>query len=129
MLLSTIADLDVVFVGGKGGVGKTTVASTLAMARALAGDRVLVVSTDPAHNLGHLWDTTVGDALVRLTPDLASGGYVDGLEIDPSATLDRHLAAVGRTMRRMLPERMRPHAEQHLALAREAPGSFEAAVL
>ena len=129
MLLSTIADLDVVFVGGKGGVGKTTVASTLAMARALSGDRVLVVSTDPAHNLGHLWGTTVGDALVRLTSAPASSGYVDGLEIDPSATLDRHLAAVGRTMHRMLPERMRPHAERHLALAREAPGSFEAAVL
>lgn len=132
MLLSTVGGLRVVFVGGKGGVGKTTVASTVAVARALEGARVLVVSTDPAHNLGHLWDRAVGDDPVRLatfTEDASAGGVVDGMEIDPRATLDRHLASVERTMRRMLPERMRPHAERHLEMAREAPGSFEAAVL
>lgn len=131
MLLSTVRGLRVVFVGGKGGVGKTTVASTLAVARALEGARVLVVSTDPAHNLGHLWDRTVGDDPVRLATftDTPGGGVIDGLEIDPRATLDRHLASVERTMRRMLPERMRPHAERHLEMAREAPGSFESAVL
>lgn len=132
MLLKSIDGLRVVFVGGKGGVGKTTVASSLAVAQALRGNSVLVVSTDPAHNLGHLWDREVGDSPVRLTtfPDgQAAGGYIDGMEIDPKATLDRHLASVERTMRRMLPERMRPHADRHLALAREAPGSFESAVL
>ncbi|WP_029088966.1 ArsA family ATPase [Brevibacterium album] len=134
MLLNTVSGLRVLFVGGKGGVGKTTVASTLAVARALEGARVLVVSTDPAHNLGHLWEREVGDAPVRLATfdapaEGSSPGHVDGLEIDPRATLDRHLRSVGETMRRMLPERMRPHAERHLELAREAPGSFESAVL
>src|SRR5690606_34859372 len=61
--------------------------------------------------------------------EFEGGGTVDGLEIDPGATIDRHFAAVGATMRRLLPERMRPHAERHLELAREAPGSHEAAVL
>lgn len=132
MLLSSVDGLRVVFVGGKGGVGKTTVASSLAVARAQSGQRVLVVSTDPAHNLGHLWDRKVGDAPARLitfTDGQGVGGYIDGMEIDPRATLERHLASVEHTMRRMLPERMRPHAERHLALAREAPGSFESAVL
>ena len=41
-----------VFFTGKGGVGKTTVASAVAVALADAGRRVLVVSTDPASNLG-----------------------------------------------------------------------------
>ncbi|MGH9144331.1 MAG: ArsA family ATPase, partial [Vicinamibacterales bacterium] len=40
------------FFGGKGGAGKTTSAAAYAGARAAAGDRVLVVSTDPAHSLG-----------------------------------------------------------------------------
>ena len=41
-----------VFFAGKGGVGKTTTASVFAWIRARAGERVLLVSTDPAHSLG-----------------------------------------------------------------------------
>lgn len=117
----------VLFVGGKGGVGKTSIASAVAVARARAGARVLVVSTDPAHNLGHLWDRPVGDDTVRLAT--YDDGHVDGLEIDPAATVDRHLAGVRSTMRRLLPERLRPQADRHLELAREAPGTHESAVL
>ena len=37
-----------IFFGGKGGVGKTSIASATAIALADAGKRVLLVSTDPA---------------------------------------------------------------------------------
>ena len=40
------------FIGGKGGVGKTTCAAAFAVAEASAGVRVLVASTDPAPSLG-----------------------------------------------------------------------------
>ncbi|USQ80767.1 ArsA family ATPase [Ornithinimicrobium faecis] len=114
---------DVLFVGGKGGVGKTAVASALGLAQARAGRPTLVVSTDPAHNLGHLWRREVGDSPVELAPLLR------GLEIDPTRTTDEHLRAVRTTMRRLMADHLQGEVDKHLDLARDAPGTHEAAVL
>ncbi|MBP2436856.1 ArsA family ATPase [Microbacterium amylolyticum] len=129
MLLTDIARRRVIFVGGKGGVGKTSLTSALALARARQGARVLVVSTDPAHNLGHLWQRAVGNSATLLWAAGDGPGRVDGIEIDPAATVDRHLAAVSETMTRMLPDRLHRAARAHLEQARDAPGTHESAVL
>ncbi len=49
-----LGDRRLLFFGGKGGVGKTTMANATGVALAKQGKKVLVVSTDPAHSLSHL---------------------------------------------------------------------------
>ncbi|HKJ11405.1 MAG TPA: ArsA family ATPase [Ornithinimicrobium sp.] len=123
MLLELIGGREVVFVGGKGGVGKTSVAGALALSSAEHGRRVLLVSTDPAHSLGHLFGMPVGDGFTEVVPGL------DACELDPERTMDIHLDAAERTMRRLMPEHLGAEVTKHLTLAREAPGAAEAAVL
>lgn len=128
MLLDLAADRRVLFIGGKGGVGKTSVSSAVGLHQARAGRRVLVVSTDPAHNLGHLWGRRVGDEPVLLADDQDSG-VLAGVEIDPSATIERHLQQVGATLRDFMPDHLHKQVDAHLELARQSPGTHESAIL
>lgn len=129
MLLDLVKRRRVIFLGGKGGVGKTITASAVALHQAATGRRVLLVSTDPAHNLGHLWDQSVGDDPVELFSDERTGGVLHGIEIDPQRTIDEHLAEVGATLRDFMPEHLHPQVTAHLKLSAHSPGTHESAIL
>lgn len=111
------------WVGGKGGVGKTTVAASLAVLAASRGKRVLVVSTDPAHSLGDVFDRQLGDTPRRLLPNL------DAMEIDPDREVEAHLARVVAQMRRYVAPEMMQELERQMRLTRQSPGTQEAALL
>jgi arsenite/tail-anchored protein-transporting ATPase len=113
----------VLFVGGKGGVGKTTVAAALAVHAAGRGRRCLVVSTDPAHSLGDVFDRAIGGDVTPL------GERLWGLEIEPEAEANRHITSVITEMKRLVHPRMYDVIERQLDLARDAPGTVEAALL
>jgi arsenite-transporting ATPase len=57
------APLQLLFLGGKGGVGKTTCAAAvaLALARRRPTARILLISTDPAHSVADVLDVPLGD--------------------------------------------------------------------
>ena len=97
-------ELSFIFVGGKGGVGKTTTSSALAIAlaqrRRAAGDTrdVLLLSTDPAHSLGDAfrqYDFAGGGATkVRGVPGLTV------MEVDPSVLLARETRSWAKIVRK-----------------------------
>lgn len=113
----------ILFVGGKGGVGKTTTAAALAMMAAEGGKKCLVVSTDPAHSLSDIFETKIGDKATSLNSNLS------GLEIDPDVEADRYIATVKSNMRDLVHPEMFSVVERQMSLARQAPGSLEAALL
>lgn len=78
----------ILLVTGKGGVGKTTVAATTALAAADAGYRTLVTSTDPAHSLSDALDIPLGD---RPTPVVER---LEGEQIDTQDQLERHWGSI-----------------------------------
>lgn len=118
-----LLDKRLLWVGGKGGVGKTTVAAALAVLAARRGKRVLVVSTDPAHSLGDVFDRELADTPRRLLPNL------DAMEIDPDAEVEAHLARVTAQMRRYAAPEMMAELERQMRLTRQSPGIQEAALL
>ncbi|MCV7281494.1 ArsA family ATPase [Mycolicibacterium flavescens] len=82
---------------GKGGVGKSTLATATAVRDAQAGRRVLLVSTDQAHSIGDVLGTAVTPTGLReptrvLTEmdadsDASRGGFLDALALDTLALL------------------------------------------
>jgi arsenite-transporting ATPase len=75
---------------GKGGVGKSTLATATAVRDARAGSRVLLVSTDQAHSIGDVLGTTVTPTGLReptrVLADLDTG-FLDALALDTLALL------------------------------------------
>ncbi|WP_404380186.1 AAA family ATPase [Knoellia locipacati] len=89
--LAELSDARLHIVTGKGGVGKTTVASALALALASTGKRVLVVEVEGRQGLSQTFDVApLGTEEVRLVAH-PSGGELWGLSVDAKAALLEYL--------------------------------------
>ncbi len=122
-LLRNLEHKPLLFVGGKGGVGKTTHAASLACRLADLGRKVLLISTDPAHSLGDVLQTPLSGTVRALTP------YLSALELNPQQMVDKHFAQVADTVAAYAQPQMLPQLKQHLEAAKASPGAEEAAML
>ncbi len=96
---------------GKGGVGKTSIACAAAVGLAEAGERVLLVSTDPASNLDEVLATQLG-----VQPTAVTG--ITGLfamNVDPEEAARQYRERVVGPYRQLLPESAVRNIEEQLS--------------
>ena len=123
MLLNSLIDQQVVFFGGKGGVGKTTCSAAFALAASRKGQRILLVSTDPAHSTADIFQAPIGPAERELQPRLTA------LEIDAEGEASRYISGVKRDIERMFSPGVIREAHRQIEMAAASPGLLEVALL
>ena len=97
------------FFTGKGGVGKTSIACATAIRLADSGRRVLLVSTDPASNVGQVFGIAIGNRITAV-PAVAN---LAALEIDPQAAAAQYRERiVGPARGRLAEDEVRGMEEQ-----------------
>jgi arsenite-transporting ATPase len=99
------------FFTGKGGVGKTSIACATAITLAEQGKRVLLVSTDPASNVGQVFGISIGNQITALlqVPNLSA------LEIDPQAAAQAYRDRIVGPVRGLLPDSVLKGIEEQLS--------------
>ncbi|MCG8468505.1 MAG: TRC40/GET3/ArsA family transport-energizing ATPase [Gemmatimonadetes bacterium] len=110
------------FFGGKGGVGKTTMAAVAALHSAARGHRTLLVSTDPAHSTADVLQVELGDRPRPVVADCWA------MEVDPEREADRYVDGVKERVMSAAPPRLLGEVYRQIDIARVSPGAVEAAL-
>ncbi|SEJ04798.1 arsenite efflux ATP-binding protein ArsA [Azotobacter beijerinckii] len=99
------------FFTGKGGVGKTSIACATAIRLAESGKRVLLVSTDPASNVGQVFGIAIGNHITAV-PAVAN---LTALEIDPQGAAEAYRERIVGPARGVLAEDVVRGMEEQLS--------------
>ncbi len=99
------------FFTGKGGVGKTSLACAVSVALADAGKQVLLISTDPASNLGEVLGTAIGSEAAPI----AEAPNLHALNIDPNEAARAYRERIVGPIRGVLPDEAVANIEEQLS--------------
>ena len=100
-----------IFFSGKGGVGKTTMASATAVHYALEGKKTLIVTTDPASNLADVYEQEIG---YKVTP-INGIDNLYAMEIDPDEATREYKEGIIGPFREIMPEDVIASMEENLS--------------
>jgi arsenite-transporting ATPase len=117
-----LLDKKVLFFGGKGGVGKTTSAAATALQASRTGKRVLLVSTDPAHNTSDILGRPIGPTIVEVLPNLHA------LEVDAAQESARYVEEVKERIKALFGHAILKEANRQIDLAASMPAAEEVAL-
>lgn len=100
-----------VFFTGKGGVGKTSLACATAVMLAEQGKKILLVSTDPASNVGQVFEQSIGSRItaINTVADLSA------IEIDPQASAEQYRRRIIDPVKDLLPADVIAGIEEQLS--------------
>lgn len=112
----------IIFFGGKGGVGKTSCSSAFAIKRAQQGNKVLLVSTDPAHSVSDLLNVTIGDNIVKIKDNFYA------YEIDAQLESERYINSIRKNFKKILSPVILENLKKQLDAASVSPGAHESAL-
>lgn len=113
-----------IFFSGKGGVGKTTMACAAAVHYALSDKKTLIVTTDPASNLGDVFEQKIGhkitpieyiDAINGVGAQRAVALQLYAMEIDPDEATREYKEKIIDPFREIMPEDVIASIEENLS--------------
>lgn len=120
--IAKLLDKEIVFFGGKGGVGKTTIATAFALQSAEQACKTLLVSTDPAHSTSDILEVDLGPEPRQVL------GNCWAMEIDPEREAEAYIDDVKQRIAESTAPRLVEEVERQIDIARISPGSEEAAL-
>ncbi len=109
-----------VFIGGKGGVGKTTVSAATSLWFSRHGKKTLIISTDPAHSLSDSFERNIGYNPTPIAENL------EALEIDPDMAMQEYQAKM-KEQQALNPGMDMGMMQDQMDMASMSPGIDEAA--
>ena len=120
--VAKLLDKEIVFFGGKGGVGKTTIAAAFAIQSADQACKTLLVSTDPAHSTSDILEADLGPEPRHVLDNCWA------MEIDPEREAEVYIDGVKQRIAEVTAPRLVEEVERQIDIARISPGSQEAAL-
>src|SRR5699024_10973089 len=107
----------IIFVGGRGGVGKSTSSAAIARECAKRKNKTFLISTDPAYNIAHIIETKVCDTISSVAENL------DAVEIDPKREPELYIKSVKENIKETVQPTMMEEVHRQLDTAKISPGA------